>query len=518
LLATNTKQIQKKRLVVIRLKFLAVACILSFVLLSSFETTAVAQQPLQFKVQLGSETTTQPVSGRVYVFLSERNRQPMNGPNWFNPEPFFGVDVTDFSADKPVAIDNDSQGVVALNELESGEYYVQAVLDQDFYFANHAKGPGNLFSRPKKIKLDPDSSGVIELELTEVVTSDQLDDTEFFKVVKLNSKLLSDFHKREVIERAGVVLPPSYNSQPERRYPVYYEITGFGGTLVSIAQRRGKGQRAQAEDDAEFIKVYLTAQCKWGHHVYANSAINGPRGDAFIEEMIPHIDKTFRTIAQPTARFVGGHSSGGWSSLWLQVTYPETFGGVWSTAPDPVDFRDWQGTNLYDANGASVFVDVEGNKRPLARQGERPVLMYNDFCKMDDALGRGGQLRSFEAVFSPLGEDGLPAKCWDRETGQVNPQVVDYWKQYDISLQLEKNWSELGPKLGGKLHVYMGDLDTFYLDGATRLLGERLKKLGSDAVVEMFPGKDHSSLLSRDLYKRISSEMTAKFREHHPEE
>ena len=271
------------------------------------------------------------------------------------------------------------------------------------------------------------------------------------------------------------------------------------------------------DGETEFIRVCLTGQCKWGHHVYANSATNGPRGDALITEMIPLIDKKFRTIAKPTARFVGGHSSGGWSSLWLQVTYPEMFGGVWSTAPDPVDFRDWQCTNLYDAAGASVFFDENQNKRPLARRGETPLLWYPDFCKMDDTLGRGGQLRSFEAVFSPRGDDGLPVKCWDRETGKVDPEIAEYWKRFDISLTLEKNWMELSPKLAGKLHIYMGDLDTFYLDGATKLLGQRLKKLGSDAVVEIFPGKDHMSLMTSELRRRINREMTDQFRRYHNE-
>ena len=273
---------------------------------------------------------------------------------------------------------------------------------------------------------------------------------------------------------------------------------------------------ASGEGDVEFINVILTGQCKWGHHVYANSATNGPRGDALVKELIPLIDEKFRTIAQPTARFVGGHSSGGWSSLWLQVTYPETFGGLWSTAPDPVDFRNWQGADLY--GGESVLFDPDGQPRPLARRGTQPVLMYRDFNRMDDVLARGGQLKSFEAVFSPRGDDGKPKLCWDRSTGQTFEDVLEHWKQYDISLKLKNNWPQLKDKLAGKIHVYMGSLDTFYLEGATILLGERLKELGSDAVVEIFPGKDHSNLLRDGMMKRIRDEMSAKFLEHHPGE
>jgi S-formylglutathione hydrolase FrmB len=216
-------------------------------------------------------------------------------------------------------------------------------------------------------------------------------------------------------------------------------------------------------------------------------------------------------VADPRARFVGGHSSGGWSSLWLQVAYPETFGGVWSTSPDPVDFRDWQGTNLYTVPPPSVFVDEHGQRRPLARMGAQPVLMYDDFCKMDDVLGRGGQLRSFDAVFSPLAENGEPARCWERSNGRIDSTILEHWKKYDISLMLQQNWPQLKDKLAGKLHVTTGDLDTFYLNRAVELMSERLKSLGSDAQIEIVPGKDHGSILTPQLRSTRQTQMTAAF-------
>ena len=337
------------------------------------------------------------------------------------------------------------------------------------------------------------------------------EDSKFIKFVELNSNLLGKFHGRDVVDRAMIVLPASYESAPNRRYPVYYEITGFGGTLKQLQRRWLRGQSTPADNQAEFIRVCLTGQCKWGHHVYANSATNGPRGDALVHEMIPEIDKRFRTIAEPTARFVGGHSSGGWSSLWLQVNYPNTFGGVWSTAPDPVDFRDWQGTDLY-SSAPNVYFDSNGNKKPLARAGRKVLMHYVDFTKMDDvSCTRAGKIRSFDAVFSATNKFGEPYHCWDRSTGDVNLKVVDYWKQYDISLLLKNNWQELQPKLKSKLHVYMGSVDTFYLEGATIKLKERLEELGSDAVIEIFPGKDHGNLMSVKLRNRIMREMSEQY-------
>ncbi len=176
--------------------------------------------------------------------------------------------------------------------------------------------------------------------------------------------------------------------------------------------------------------------------------------------MIPHFDAHFRTIADPKARYVGGHSSGGWSSLWLQVQYPDTFGGCFSSSPDPVDFRDFQGTDLYATPPQSLYVDPQGSRRPLARNGDEVSIWYDRFAKMDYTLKRGGQLKSFEAVFSPLDAKGEPAEAWNWETGYVNPEVIQHWKKYDISLQLQEHWSTLKPKLQGKLHVIMGDKDS----------------------------------------------------------
>lgn len=472
-----------------------------------------------FKLTLASEITSQPIDGRLYLFFSQRPGSPINGPNWFLPEPFFGKDVSGMKPGDSITFDQSILGFPAsLADLKSGKYQVQALLDYNFDFADHKDGVGNFYSKPVSIEFKNGAANEpVELVLDQVIEKRETEDSDTFKFVSLESKLLSEFHDRKVIERAGVLLPPSYGTDPNRRYPVYYDITGFGGTLEGIQRRYSRRNNAAkpADDKTEFIKVFLTGQCNWGHHVYANSATNGPRGDALIQELIPHIDSQFRTISQPTARFVGGHSSGGWSSLWLQVAYPDSFGGVWSTAPDPVDFRDWQGTNIYE--NESVFFEADGSVKPLARVNGRVMLTYPGFCKMDDALGEGGQLRSFEAVFSPLGDDGKPKQCWDRESGKPDPEVVEYWKRYDISRILNENWSQLEPKLAGKIHVYMGDVDTFYLEGATRLLGERMKELGSDANIEMFPGKDHMNLLSPDLRARIDREMTAKFLENHPE-
>jgi hypothetical protein len=300
--------------------------------------------------------------------------------------------------------------------------------------------------------------------------------------------------------RAGVVLPPSFAKEPERKYPVVYEVTGFGGN--HFAAFLASARKAWNVGDTEMIWVVLDGNCRLGHHVFADSENNGPVGKALVEELIPQLEKFSRGSG---VRFTTGHSSGGWSSLWLQVTYPETFAGCWSTAPDPVDFRDFQLVNIY-AKDINIFTDPEGNQRPLARREGKPILFYKPFSDMEEYMGRGGQLGSFEAVFSPRGKDGKPRKLWDRKTGAVDPEVAKAWEKYDIRLILERNWKTIGPKLAGKIHVFCGEEDTFYLDGATRLLKESLANLKSDAVVELFPKRHHGNLVDAALRKRMNSE------------
>jgi hypothetical protein len=477
---------------------------------------AALAQPLRFEITLDPGIASRPITGRLFVLLAQTGTsEPRLGPDWFKPEPFFAADVIAFQPGETRVLDERADSFPAgLSQLKPGRYRMQAVLDQSFDEQHHGKAAGNLYGEVREAQLDPAASGPISLKLNRVITQPPFRETRWLKEVTLRSDLLSAFHNREVLERCAVVLPSSYYDDPARRYPVVYMIPGFSGSHRD-AGRYAEGSPPIGEGEVEFIRVMLSGQCKWGHHVFANSATNGPRGDALVFELIPHIDHTFRTIVAPTARFLNGHSSGGWSSLWLQVSYPDQFGGVWSTSPDPVSFHDYQQVNLYANPPESLYVDQRGQRRPIARNGRTVTLWYDSFGRMDDCLGRGGQLRSFEAVFSPLDDSGQPRKLWDRQTGRIDPEVARAWQDYDIRLKLQREWPQLAPKLQGKLHVTTGGLDTFYLEGAVALLAETLKELGSDAEITILAGESHSSLLKPELYRKMRRQMSDTFLRHH---
>ena len=447
------------------------------------------------------------MSGRVFLVLSKSESKGITPePRWIEPDPFFGLDVSSIKPGEPLIIDNKWQGFPLENigKVPPGTYWASANLDLNKASRKIFSSEGNYFSKSVKVEIGSVNQAPAVLVLDQVFHEPQFPETEVVKLAQMESKLLSKFHGRKIMLRAGVALPQSYKDNKDRKYPTIYEVPGFGGNHFAALSSPGRGKTAV--EGEEVVHITLDPDCPLGHHVFADSANNGPWGKALTEEFIPFLEKEFRLIPQSWARLVTGHSSGGWSSLWLQLKYPNVFGGVWSTAPDPVDFRDFQKINLYASN-QNMFKDEKGKDRPIGRRGDTPFLFYKPFSDMELVMGRGGQLGSFEAVFSERDSQGNPKKLWDRKTGVVDTDTAASWKKYDIRLLVENNKDALFGKLKGKIHVYMGDKDTFYLEGATRLLGDTLKKLGSDATVVLFAGKDHSNLMDAELRARISKEM-----------
>lgn len=470
-----------------RLKYPALA---TAVLLCFGSQAANAGRPLRFAVTFDTTLQTELYTGRVYVMLTtEKNREPRLALNWFQPPPIFAVDVENVNPTGTIILDSTALAFpVPLNKLPAGHYRVQAVARRSLDSPVPGKGPGDLYSAVQDVEVSPASGGNIAFRLDQMVSEKPFEASEHVKLVEIISPALSAFHHREFKLRAAVSLPESWRPGSGQSFPVVYYITGFGGSHRSVERVR----RMMGELATQAIVVVPDASNHYGHSVFANSENTGPWGTALTTELIPYIEKKYNRVCRARNRYVTGVSSGGWSSLWLQIAYPDSFSGCWSIVPDPVDFRDFQRIDLY-APGANMYKDEQGERRPLARYNGRVAIWYDDFVRLESVLGPGGQIHSFEAVFSPKGADGEPRLVFDRRTGAVDPQTAEFWRRYDINLILQRNWPQLEPKLRGKLHIFAGGMDTFYLEGAVRLLKKTLAQLNSDAEVEIIPGMIHQA-------------------------
>jgi Putative esterase len=267
-----------------------------------------------------------------------------------------------------------------------------------------------------------------------------------------------------------------------------------------MARGSGFRQTWMADATPRMILLFLDGAGPLGDPYQVNSANNGPYGDAVVRELIPYIEKQFRTVAQPHARFVDGASTGGWVSLALQVFYPDFFGGAWSQCPDPVDFRSFELINIYRDENA--YVNRFGFERPAARTVDGDVVYtVRHECLRERVLGRGDRWElsgkdwgSWNAVFGPRGADGLPKPLWDGRTGQIDRSVVAHWQQYDLRMVLEKNWPALAPKLRGKIRIWVGEADDYFLNNAVHRLDEFLKRArpAAEHRITFGPGQGHS--------------------------
>ena len=475
------------------------------------------EAPLNFLVSFPESVREEALTARVLVFLSQsKNPEPRHAVSIFNLQPVFARDVEDLSPGEEVVFEpSDFQDPDALafpkamDRLTSGVYYAQALFDMDQTIGSYSDGPGNLITPVKKVRIHRSGGGTIKLIADRLVESDEPEDTEWVKLVETRSERLSQFHGRDMTLRAGVILPVGYTDN-EERYPVVYEIPGFGGRHHEAWTKMDDefGEQWKGDDfPLKAVWVVLDPELATGHCLFADSANNGPVGAALTQELMPEIERRFRIIRRPEARLLRGHSSGGWSALWLQINYPDLFGGCWSLAPDPVDFRAFQLINIYEDE--SAYWDGNGFPRPSMRiQGEIRVTI-RDENRLEYVTGPGGQWQSWFAVFGPKAPDGLPIPLWDPLAGEIDPQIAESWKAYDIRMKLEENWNHLGHRLKGKLHILCGYEDSFYLNRAVKHLSKFLDQAGHDSV-EFLPG-GHGSFLTKRIRLRILEEMAKHF-------
>ncbi len=340
---------------------------------SAEQKSDILTTPLRFEVTVAKGLLPQPRDGRLLLVLDrKKSPEPRHtiGQTGLKAPPVLGRDVRGFAPGDAAAIDQTTLlfPLKHLAELPKGEYFVQAVFDtnRDLRLTNV---PGNLYSEPFAVKLDPERGGTVKIELTQQIPAEELPgDDVLVKYVKIRSELLSKFHGRPMYLRAGVILPRDFEREPERRYPLRVHIGGYGTRYTAVRWLMdGEAEFRKlwlADDTPRMILLHLDGAGPYGDPYQVNSANNGPYGDAVTRELIPYVEKKFRADGQPYARVLDGGSTGGWVSLALQVFYPDFFNGVWSHAPDPVDFRAYELINIYEDDNA--YVNDHGFERPPA--------------------------------------------------------------------------------------------------------------------------------------------------------
>ena len=486
---------------------------------------------LKFVVEHPKDEHGTVLEGRVLLFLSKNNtEEPRFQISDKSSTGFvFGIDINSKQSSETI-VDNKAFGypVTSIDQIPPGEYYAQALLHKYETFnlkTGHTvnlpmdrgegqrwhSAPGNYYSKVKKISLDPTKRKSVKITLDQIIPEITPPiDTKYVKHIKIESKLLSDFWGRPMHLGAHVLLPEGFDDHPEARYPLMifhgHFPKDFGGFRTSSPdpdleqdyserfQLEGYNRIVQ-EHEYQFYKDWTSkdfprvvaieiqhANPYYDDSYAVNSANLGPYGDAITYELIPYIEKQFRCIGEGWSRFLYGGSTGGWEALAAQVFYPDEYNGCYAACPDPIDFRAYCLVNIYKDENAYF----SGPKhRKVERPGHRNYLgqvsaSLRQMNYRELALGinsrSGEQWDIWQAVYSPMGPDGYPKPIWDKLTGEIDPEVAVYWKEkYDLRYILKRDWHFLGPKLEGKINIYCGDMDNYYLNNAVYLMEDFLE-------------------------------------------
>jgi len=463
------------------------------------------------------------IDGRLLLIFAKNNdtepRFQINGG--LNTQVIFGMNVENHVPGQKIRFDNQALGfpVEQLGGLKEGDYYVQALLHVYETFelsSGHTvklpmdngegqqwnRSPGNLYSKPFKISIGKNGIDNFELSLDQVIPEiKEPEDTKWIKHIKLKSEKLSAFWGRDIYLGAHILLPKNFDQHPEARYPLMifhgHFPSDFGGfrttppdkNLESVYSDRFnvEGYNIMQQEEAynfykrwndpdfpRFLIIEIQHPTPYYDDSYAvNSASQGPYGDAITHELIPYIEKEFQGLGEGWSRFLYGGSTGGWEALAVQVKYPEQYNGCFAACPDPIDFSSYCLTNIYEDKNAYYY---ESDFKTLEVPSRRDYLgQITSTVKQDNYLElvlgdksrSGQQFDIWEATYSPQADDGYPQRIWDKRTGDINPEVAEYWKEnYDLRYILERDWDKLGDKLKGKIHIYCGDMDNYYLNNA----------------------------------------------------
>jgi hypothetical protein len=512
---------------------------------------AGAASPLRFAISFPAARSAVPLDGRVLLFISNDGRtEPRAQTDQYranSTQPIFGVDVDGLRPDTAVLVDDSIVGWPArrLHDVPAGDYYVQAMLAryETFHRADGhtvkmpmdqgegqqwSRKPGNFFSTPVKLHVDPASGGEITISMDqEVPPIAPPKDTTQVKYLRVQNERLTKFWGRPMFLGAIVLLPAGWDTHPNAHYPVLVHHGHFPANMASDGWREtppdpkaeGNARDQQAASYAFYqawngprfprmIHVLVQHPTPYFDDSYAvNSANNGPYGDAITYDLIPQIEKQFRGIGQGWARVTTGGSTGGWEAFGVQTMYPDEYNGAWALCPDPVDFRSYRSVNIYDEHNAYYYEDNPWKRTPKPGYRDYRDHLYSTFEDrnlVELVLGThgrsAGQHDAWASVFGPVGDDGYYKPLYDKESGAIDSGVATYWRDhYDLRYILARDWATLGPKLKGKIHITSGTMDNGYLNNAVYQMEDFLAHAkGPTAEAEIIYGERREHCFTGD--------------------
>lgn len=489
-------------------------------LISSF---VYAQEAISWKVKVTIAPEIQQSfinNGRLLLHVTtQHEREPR-----LRSEIALGVTPQNWEANFPFMLDSKDKNVlnIGLDKLKpnaSDQYYFQVVYKQNIEDGQENVA-GNLYSNIDSVLF----SNNIQLNLTlnKIIPPATIIKHDFVKTVEIKSKYLSEFSGKPRYLKAAILLPSSYFENPDKTYPICYRAAGLNGRYTAINGLISNKDFTDwwfTKNAPQIIYVFLDSQGPYGDTYQVDSENNGPCGKALTEELIPEIEKQVRYKADSKMRFLAGNSTGGWVSLGLQIFYPDFFDGTWSYSPDPVYFEHYGLINIYEDE--FIFYNRYGYLQPGRRTiyGE-PTFSMKDWIAGENLNSRtgnylvsGGQFGAYNAVFGPKGTDGLPSLMFDPITGKIDHNIAKQWEKYDLKKVLEKNWITLGPKLQGKIWIWMGDMDGLYSNVATRFLQKFIDKTEdpkSDAKISFTAMAGHGQEWSDKAVLTLIAEKVAK--------
>jgi enterochelin esterase-like enzyme len=462
---------------------------------------------LAFKISIEKELQSNfKADGRLLVYMTEMDNMEPRNASVYNGNGFvFGKNIITWNKNEPKFFNGTEDWTKTanwdFNSVPEGTYYVQFLWSQHRDSESQVNAPGNLYS--ELIKINTSEKQEITISLSKIIPERKLIDHNLVKMFSFKSDTLSKWWAKPMHIKASVLLPSGYEKNTTKKYPVRYNVAGYGGRYTRVNNLVKNEEFISwwtSKEAPQVITVFLDGEGPYGDNYQLDSENSGPYGEMLINELIPQIEKEFRILGSAKTRFVDGCSTGGWVSLALQLIYPDSFNGCWSYSADPVSFEKMQLVNIYQETNA--FYNNRKYLRPSMRtiNGDpqfsiKEEILYENVDGVSNTYTTsGGQWGAWNALYSPKGKDGLPMPIFDPINGTIDKQVAKHWKKYDLLLHTKTNWAELGPKLNGKINILMGDMDNFYLNNAMRDFDAYLKTTTnpkSDAYIEFLPTRGH---------------------------